>query len=58
MSFDICPKCGCNNAPMVWLGAVRGWICEDCYEKEGENEQFSDNNSNNLHHTCCNQLNK
>lgn len=33
MSLDICPKCCCNNAPMVWLGKGKGWICEDCIEK-------------------------
>lgn len=33
-ALDICPKCGCNNAPMVWLGKDKGWLCEDCYEKQ------------------------
>lgn len=32
--FGLCPVCGCNNAPMVWLGKQEGWICEDCLEKE------------------------
>ena len=31
---DCCPRCGCNNAPMVWLSEQEGWICEDCLEKE------------------------
>ena len=35
-SCDICPKCGCNNAPMVWLGKKKGWLCEDCYDKQKE----------------------
>lgn len=32
--IDHCPVCGCNNAPMVFLDKDRGWICEDCYEKQ------------------------
>lgn len=48
-SVDICPKCNCNNAPMVWLGKDRGWICEDCYEKEvSENANISDNHNHNM----------
>lgn len=54
--FDICPRCSCNNAPMVWLGKEKGWICEDCYDKEvKENANISDNHCNNMHHiggTC------
>lgn len=32
--IDCCPRCGCNNAPMVWLSEQEGWICEDCLDKE------------------------
>lgn len=46
--IDICPICGCNNAPMVWLGKNKGWICEDCYERREENVKLSDNHNNNL----------
>ena len=31
---DMCPKCGCNNAPLVYLGKDKGWLCEDCLAKE------------------------
>lgn len=48
-SYDLCPVCGCNNAPMVFLDKDRGWICEDCYEKEvKENGDISDNHNNNM----------
>lgn len=59
-SFDICPKCGCNNAPMVWLGKGNSWICEDCYikEKEEENERFSDNHCIDMHDTSDNYSDK
>lgn len=46
---DLCPVCGCNNAPMVFLDKDRGWICEDCYEKEvKEHGNTSDNNCNDM----------
>lgn len=55
-AIDICPRCGCNNAPMVFLSKEQGWICEDCYDKEvKENANISDNHCNNMHHiggTC------
>lgn len=48
-SLDICPRCNCNNAPMVWLGEDKGWLCEDCYEKEvQENANISDDNNNHM----------
>lgn len=34
--IDLCPRCGCNNAPLCWLGEDKGWLCEDCFEKEQE----------------------
>lgn len=47
--IDLCPDCGCNNAPMVFLDKDRGWICEDCYEKGvKENGNISDNNRNDM----------
>ncbi len=47
--LDLCPRCGAYAQPMVWLGKGRGWICEDCYDKEvKENANISDNHNNNL----------
>lgn len=49
--FDICPRCCSNNAPMVWFGADKGWICEDCHDKEvKENANICDNHCTNMHH--------
>ena len=38
-SADMCPRCGCNNAPLVWLGNGKGWLCEDCFDKEKRDEK-------------------
>lgn len=47
--IDHCPVCGCNNAPMVFLDKDRGWICEDCYEKEvKEHGNISDYHYNDM----------
>lgn len=57
--IDICPKCSCNNAPMVWLGKGKGWICEDCFEFEREvkkDANISDYHNHNMSNSCgaCN----
>lgn len=49
--IDICPRCNCNNAPMVWLGKGKGCICEDCYDKEVK-EHERDCNCNNTNNLC------
>ena len=48
--FDRCPRCNTNNAPMVWLGEDKGWLCEDCLEKErrDDNANICDDNNNHL----------
>lgn len=48
--FDRCPRCNHNDAPMVWLGEGKGWLCEDCFEKErrNENANISDNHVNHM----------
>lgn len=39
---DMCPKCGCNNAPLVYLGKDKGWLCEDCLEKQREEQRANE----------------
>lgn len=48
--FDRCPRCNHNDAPMVWLGESKGWLCEDCFEKErrNKNANISDNHVNHM----------
>lgn len=49
--LDLCPRCGAYAQPMVWLGKGKGFICEDCYDKEvKEDANISDNHCNNMHH--------
>lgn len=56
---DICPRCRCNNAPMVYLGKGKGCICEDCYDKEvKENANISDNYCTNMHHISGSSIDK
>lgn len=52
--YDRCPRCNHNDAPMVWMGADRGWLCEDCFEKERRNENANISDDNN-YHMCDNR---
>lgn len=40
----LCPICNTNNAPMVWMGKDRGWICEDCVEKLEKSKNMDEHN--------------
>ena len=48
-ALDFCPRCRAYASPMVWLGEHKGWICEDCYNKEvKEDANKRDNNCDNM----------
>ena len=52
--LDLCPRCGAYAQPMVWLGKGKGFICEDCYDKEVK-ENESDCNCNHINNMCDNR---
>lgn len=56
--FDFCPRCGVYALPMILLGSAKGWICEDCYEKEVKEHEHnsSGNHSDNLRNSSDNLL--
>ena len=61
--FDICPKCGCNNAPMFGLAKIKDGFVRIVLKKRKKkrrrwqiDESSGTNHSNYLHHTCCNML--